>query len=131
MRVGFTGTRDGMSQSQKEAFVIKMYDLQPVEFHHGDCLGADSEAHDIVREFFPKCKIIIWPPKIKTQRAFKNGDVLMKPDEYLTRNKQIVDSTDVLLGSPKASTYESPRSGSWYTIRYARLQGKACHVLER
>jgi hypothetical protein len=52
MKIGFTGTRKGMSQHQKEQFVLKMFELDPSEFRHGDCEGADAEAHDIIREFF-------------------------------------------------------------------------------
>ena len=39
MKVGFTGTRLGMSQNQKEQFVLKLSELDVHEFHHGDCVG--------------------------------------------------------------------------------------------
>lgn len=131
MKVGFTGTRDGMTQRQKEALVLKLMELGPTEFHHGDCKGADEEAHDIVREFFPDCKITVWPPRIAFQRAYKTGDVMMGEMDYIPRDEKIVDSTEVLVGAPRVTDYEEKRSGSWYTIRYARRSGKTNHVLER
>lgn len=40
----------------------------------------------------------------------------------LVRNKDIVESTDVLLACPKGP--EELRSGTWSTVRLARKQGK-------
>lgn len=120
-----------MSQNQKEQFVLLMYHLKPTEFHHGDCEGADAQAHDIVREFFPDVKIVIHPPKSDYLRAFKQGDSSMTPDDYIPRDERIVDSTDYLLGAPKVTDYEERRSGSWYTIRYTRRKNKLYKVLDR
>ena len=50
MKIGFTGSRTGMSDKQKEGLVIKLQEFSFSEFHHGDCKGADEEAHAIVRE---------------------------------------------------------------------------------
>jgi hypothetical protein len=122
MRVGFTGTQEGMSQHQKEQFVLKMLELQPTEFHHGDCIGADSEAHDIVREFFPNVKIVVYPPISTKKRAFKQGDEFKKPESYITRDYKIVDAVEYLIGTPKTNE-EVIRSGTWTTIRYARRIG--------
>jgi hypothetical protein len=63
MKIGFTGSREGMSTHQKEQFVLKLNELGVTEFHHGDCAGADAQAHDIIREFFPNVKIVVHPPK--------------------------------------------------------------------
>jgi|SRR5271165_1024654 len=130
MKIGFTGTREGMSQHQKEQFVLKMLELQPTEFHHGDCEGADAEAHDLVREFFPDVKIIVYPPISFARRAMKQGDIMMEPETYISRDYKIVDNTDYLLGGPK-SNKEVIRSGTWTTIRYARKKNKSHTVLER
>ena len=130
MKVGFTGTQEGMSQHQKEQFVLKMLELHPTEFHHGDCIGADSDAHDIVREFFPNAKIVIYPPILTKKRAFKQGDEFKEPESYITRDYKIVDAVEILIGTPKQNQ-EVIRSGTWTTIRYARRTGKSHIILER
>lgn len=130
MKIGFTGTREGMSQEQKEEFALLLLNLHPTEFHHGDCEGADAEAHDIVRECFPDVEIHVHPPKSNYRQAFKKGDVHYEPEEYLIRDKQIVDMTEFIFGAPK-SDKELKRSGTWYTIRYARSIGRNPHVLKR
>jgi hypothetical protein len=130
VKVGFTGTQLGMSQHQKEQFVLKLFELNPTEFHHGDCIGADAEAHDIVREFFPNVKIHIHPPVYSNKRAFKKGDVIYKEDHYLNRDRRIVESTEYLIGSPKTDK-EELRSGTWTTVRHARKTGKLHKILER
>ena len=130
MKIGFTGTREGMSQHQKEQFVLKLQELGPTEFHHGDCIGADAEAHDIVREFFPDVKIIVYPPVSNYHRAFKQGDETKIPETYITRDYKIVDAVECLIGTPKTNN-EVVRSGTWTTIRYARKTSKVHFVLER
>ncbi len=130
MKVGFTGTRDGMSQHQKEQLVLLLASLGMTEFHHGDCVGADAQAHDIVREWFPDVVIHVRPPIIEFMRAFKTGDVMHAADDYISRDRAIVDSTDVLVGTPKDNNSVS-RSGTWTTIRYAQKHGKVHYVIQR
>ena len=130
MKIGFTGTREGMSQHQKEQFVLKMEELGPTEFHHGDCVGADADAHDIVRAFFPDVKIVVYPPVSTKQRAFRQGDEFKEPESYITRDHKIVDGTECLIGTPLQND-EILRSGTWATIRYGRKTGKTVFVLER
>ena len=129
MKIGFTGTRQGMSQHQKEQFVIKLFDLDLTEFHHGDCKGADAEAHDIVREFFPNVKIVIHPPEKTYTQAFKQGDFSHPVKPYIMRDRDIVRDSDYLIGAPLDK--EVLRSGTWTTIRYARKIGRLHTVLER
>src|ERR1700730_19108648 len=65
---GFTGTRQGMTAEQKSA-LRNFLDGGVGEFHHGDCIGADSEAHDIADE----CGygIILHPPTNYSERAWR------------------------------------------------------------
>lgn len=130
MKVGFTGTQKGMSQNQKEQFVLKLMEMTITEFHHGDCVGADGEAHDIVREFFPDVRIVGHLPQSNGKRAFKKCDEYRDPLPYLVRDRKIVDETDFLIGSPKSDD-EILRSGTWATIRYSRKIDKPRRILER
>lgn len=129
MIVGFTGTREGMSQLQKEQFVVKLFELDIHEFHHGDCIGADADAHDIVREFFPNVKIVTHPPDKTRTQAFRKGDESRVPAPYIMRDKDIVRESEYLIGSPLGA--EIIRSGTWTTIRYARKTSKPYTVLDR
>ncbi len=136
MKVGFTGTRRGMSQYQFEriaAFIDEHDDI--TEFHHGDCVGADAEAHDIF-EAIDGCTIVIHPPKAFRHRAFKHeryffisGKMrLHKPLPYLERNHALVDATDMLVATPFEDK-EIRRSGTWATIRYAQLVDKPIYII--
>jgi len=130
MKVGFTGTREGMSQHQKEQFALKIYDLNPTEFHHGDCEGADAEAHDIIRAIFPNIKIVVHPPKFSSHRAFRVGDEMREPDAYISRDKRIVEETEYLIGAPLVDK-EQIRSGTWTTIRFAKKLNRLYTILHR
>lgn len=126
LRVGFTGTQNGMNTAQRARFVAELHALhfgREVEFHHGDCIGADADAHDLVRALDPGIRIVLHPPAITTKRAWKQGDDVLPAKPYLDRNRDIVDACEVLIACPK-ETEETLRSGTWATIRYARAVGK-------
>jgi hypothetical protein len=121
--VGFTGTRKGMTDAQK-ATVAELMDLMvyearcagiEFEVHHGDCVGADGDFHDICHGQVP---VVIHPPKDPKLRAWCDGDVLPEKP-YLERNRDIVDVCDVLIATPAEDTPQHS-GGTWYTILYAR-----------
>lgn len=127
MKIGFTGTRKGMSAVQKvevRGLVREMFKTLDTnfQFHHGDCVGADAEFHEIVSDFQPSV-IVIHPPINPRARAFCCSKHIMPEKPYLNRNRDIVDACDVLIAAPK-STREELRSGTWTTVRYARKRGK-------
>jgi hypothetical protein len=133
LKLGFTGTRRGMSAFQLEAlrhFLIGFRTTGGIaqEFHHGDCTGADAEAHDIAREL--GIPIHIHPPtdtRLRARCALKSlpayDIVTYNPKSYLERNHDIVDACDWLIAAPGGDK-EVLRSGTWATIRYAMKQGK-------
>ena len=67
MKVGFTGTRHGMTLGQRSAFAHWAFfqrarDTPMTEFHHGACLGADEHAAVIVsEEAVPHPRIVAHP----------------------------------------------------------------------
>lgn len=131
-----------MTQEQKMRFVRLLVELNPCEFHHGDCVGSDAQAHTIVRGVMmvggavlkddPRtvgnCKIVVHPPIIRTHRAYCPGDETRFEKEYLIRNRRIVIETDIVVAAPK-SAEEEIRSGTWSTIRYARKLGREVRIV--
>ena len=91
------------------------------EFHHGDCVGADGEAHDIVHLLSDGVgvQVHVRPGPYTFVRAFKKGDVKYEQKSYFARNRDIVDSVDFMFATPN-SFEEQTHGGTWYTIRYAR-----------
>lgn len=124
VKIGFTGTRRGMTPVQKAAFFefIQPYAYyENVLFIHGDCIGADKEAHDMMRTI-KSVKIKARIPDRSSNRAFCDADIIEKPKDYLSRNHDIVNECDYLVACPRSA--EERRSGTWATIRYARKCGK-------
>lgn len=128
MRIGFTGTRAGMTNSQKEYIATLLKGINPLALHHGDCIGADEEVHAIAQSL--GIAIVVHPPLDTHQQAFVRGPVIetKEPKEYLQRNQDIVDDTDYLLACPKEN-FMVTRSGTWYTVRYAKKVGRVTTLI--
>ena len=127
MIIGFTGTQEGMTKYQYDSVVQVCSALPIIEFHHGDCVGADAQAHGIAK-WILNCKIHIHPPTNKIKRAFKSGNVIYVEKPYSERNRNIVDICEFLIATPK-SKLEEIRSGTWATIRYARKKNKKMCII--
>lgn len=127
IRLGFTGTRRELPAEQAttlrmmlEAFAGRFH---RVEFHHGDCVGADAEAHRIARDL--GFSIVIHPPIVRDNRAFCNGSsgvIVLRERDYMPRNRCIVNDSKRLIACP-FTDHEIQRSGTWATVRYARKIG--------
>lgn len=123
MKIGVTGTREGLSTDQMVSLFSTLIDLgamfDSMELHHGDCIGADATAHDIAISL--SWKVVVHPPTKDTARAFKVGTSIAPALPYLARNRQIVDDVDVLIVLPKQNELPTSdtRGGTWYTYRYA------------
>ena len=97
--LGFTGTRYGLTDAQGLRLYDSLLALKRKEniFRHGDCIGADAQAHDLASEL--GFHIIIHPGN-KGNRAYKKGHEILEPRVYLLRNMDIVDSCDILVACP-------------------------------
>ena len=128
MKIGFTGSRLGMTPVQYRAVRQLLAQLRSKidSCHHGDCLGADESFHNLARLF--KLKLIIHPPTKPNFRAFLDGDETREPKDYLIRNKEMVDEVDRLIACPHTRK-EVLRSGTWATVRYARKKGVLVTIL--
>lgn len=123
VKFGFSGTREGMSANQKD-FIFHLMQDKMGEFHHGDCIGADAEAHDIATML--GWKVCIHPPLDESLRAYKTGAIQYAKAPYKVRNKNIVEKTAVLLAAPKAF---DGRGGTWNTIEWAKRLKRQFYII--
>lgn len=127
--IGFTGTREGLTEKQYLTLraQITRRSLSPAAiFRHGDCIGADSDAHDVVRNC-SHARIIGHPPTKGALRAYRQCDHIMPERPYLDRNRDIVNMSDELIACPDGP--ERQRSGTWSTVRYALKVGKKVTII--
>lgn len=115
-----------MAPGQKERLTELLRSLKPTEFHHGDCVGADCEAHNILRSLGTYI-IHGHPPSNPSHRAWCRFNAIEPEAPYLTRNKHIVDATGGLIACPNGP--ERLRSGTWSTVRYAIKRKKPIFVI--
>lgn len=125
--IGFSGTRRGATASQLAQLETRLVELhQPgAEFHHGDCVGSDAQAHDIARRL--GYRIVGHPPVQAALRAWCDCDELRRPAPYVERDSWIVAESDRLLATPDGP--KRPHSGTWLTIGIADADGVAYEVI--
>lgn len=126
MIIGFTGTREDITEAQK-AWLTNTFDaLQIDQLHHGACTGADAFAHDLAVE--RNIPVVVHPP-IKTnflaaQCLIPRPNVVVLPAKpYLNRNKDIVGCSNGMIALPKNHEPQNnmePSGGTWYTVRFAQ-----------
>lgn len=127
MKLGFTGTSQGITTKQFDELVNIIKGFKPTSVSHGDCVGADATFHDICESL--NIPIDIYPPENTEKRAWKKNATNMWPEKaYIKRDHDIVDSCDILIGCPRLMS-EELRSGTWATIRYARKKDKEVIIL--
>ena len=127
MKIGITGTRNGFSDKQKETFLKYLEEhnlLKTVtEFHQGNCIGVDVEA---TRIFYEKTNAVIHahlPEKKELIGTTKYNHVNCKPKNYFARNRDIVNSSDIIIVVPREMKHQS-FGGTWYTHDYALKRSK-------
>lgn len=125
LRMGFTGSRGGMTPEQKAG--VNEVLMRAAWLHHGDCLGADSEAHDMALGL--GAKVCVHPPLDSGLRAYRSGNDCRPPQRYLVRNRDIVRETQELVAAPSGPEKDNPRSGTWATIRYARAMRRMVTIV--
>lgn len=127
--VGFTGTRNGLTEQQQK-IVRGLFEFVEIsELHHGACFGADAEAVEIIgrmREGGWVCRIVAHPGDrgaLSSQPSLAASDEVLPCRPMLERNRHIVDASGSMIACP-AEMQEEQRSGTWATIRYARKRKK-------
>jgi len=127
MNIGFTGTRMTPTQAQEET-LRNLLMFSKGSLHHGDCVGADALAHRLALE--AEFKVWIHPPVDEKLRAFCTDATILPPKTHFERNRDIVNSTEILIAVPFTDE-EQPTGGTWYTVAYARKRRKPIYIIER
>lgn len=127
MKVGFTGTRAGMTDGQREV-VSNLLMVHNVTFAvHGKCIGADTDFHGLVGAHSDLTWIKIRPGPIKEMQGNCVGHEELPPEPHFKRNRAIVDDADLMFATP-ATTFETS-GGTWYTINYTKKVKKPLIII--
>lgn len=129
MILGFTGTRKGLSNKQKDQLLVILSALKDRvnELHHGGAHGADRQAMRLARQLRYD---IHWHPCADIATDLYADDVWHDTFPPLVRNRHIAELCEVLIAGP-FTDQEELRSGTWATVRYARQAGKPVVMLSR
>lgn len=127
MIIGFSGTSNGATQQQRTTLRYLFNELQISVLHHGDCIGADCQAHRIARQLF--ARIVIHPPINDTKQARLPADETLPAAPYLVRNRAIVDASQGVITCPVGTVEQFRGSGTWHIIRYARKTKKRLWII--
>lgn len=136
MRIGFTGTSEGMLAHQRSTVrelmlqLIARKKLLP-EGHHGLCIGADAQFNDLCDEL--AVYTVGYPGVTKSGKPYKRATVLVchtyPEKQFLKRNRDIVAAVDVMIATPRQFDEQWMGSGTWATIRYARKMKKELYIV--
>lgn len=128
MKVGFTGTREGLTAQQHRTLGRILMKLAPAEFHHGACVGADEQAAALLDTLDMRggCDEFAYPSTFGnlTSQNLHTARRVAKPKAALMRNRDIVRACDILIACPKEEE-EVLQSGTWSTVRYCKNEHSA------
>jgi hypothetical protein len=126
--VGFTGTREGISQAQSEILstLLQRVHRPKAQFWHGNCEGADTQAAILADQI--GFITVAWPGPDPKRWGDYTSKIMNTPDMYLSRNKTIVDGCQLLIACP-LQVKMITRSGTWSTVRYAKKRNKTTFMI--
>lgn len=133
-QIGFTGTRNGMTPAQRLAVIAVVQEVtRGAAFvaHHGDCVGADAEFHDLCR-MEPLSAIVVHPGPLEDlpNQAGRVGDSRRESAPHMRRNKNIVMASMVMIAAP-FEPVEQTQGGTWRTIEMARKAKRPLAIVWR
>jgi hypothetical protein len=140
MKVGFTGTRNGMTPDQRKAFIDIVADAPIDQFHHGACVGADTDAV-VALSFIRRetCRIIAHPGK--SAKGGENDDLsflaielsneVLEAKTHFARNRDIVAHAELMIACPCHADpiTTTTRGGTAYTVMQARSRSRELWII--
>jgi hypothetical protein len=126
MKIGITGTRKCITQEQQKSLHDLLESFIPYEMHHGDCIGADAQAHSVA--ILHEQKTVLHKPINTSLVANCLGDEERLPLEYHARDRQIVIETDILIALPLTEPMQT-RGGTYYTFSFSEKMKKPSIII--
>ena len=130
-KIGITGTRSGGTLPQLGSLANLLQGIvtreSTIELHHGDCEGVDVQA----AIFASKMGIhtVCHPPVDESHRANHESDTILPQQTHFARNRNIVDTCDLLIVIPYQDEWQS-LGGTWYTHDYAIKKGVPVMIIQ-
>lgn len=130
MKLGFTGTRKGMTDDQLDTlYAWLMFCKDEVEeVHFGLCRGSDAQFYHMLLAVKPDAYIVGHPCDLIDQQVILPCDELRPVEASIRRNHDIVDEVDTMLATPE--TFKNVlRSGTYSCLRYAAAVNRDLNIV--
>lgn len=132
MKVGFSGSRDGLTDAQRRSLEKLLLEIDEdgviEEVAHGDCVGADEDFHCLAKKLLPNASVVIHPPANSALRAFCIGTEIREEKSYNIRNAEIVRESDIVIACPQTAI-SKPHSGTWNVVNMTRKYGRNLFII--
>jgi hypothetical protein len=127
MIVGFSGSRNGMNQTQLDNLAMVLTTLPITEVRHGANIGADLQFHNL--SILLQFKVVLHPSNNpKRQTPCPGAAYSFAPQSHYARNRHIVNASSVLISVPE-STIRDIQIGGWFIVHYAEEHAKRVILL--
>ena len=126
MIIGFTGTRNGMTEEQVNSVREVIKELCPSQGIHGDCLGADEDFNKLCLEAGAETSCL--PCTLEGMRANCTKEIA-EPKSPMQRNRDIVILAHAMIACPPNYTKIKRGSGTWATIGFTRRAKKPLYIV--
>jgi len=130
MKIGFTGSRVGLTKAQKQTLLERLQETaSDSEFLHGGCIGADEQAAGMAGNL--GYILIEFPSDLPHMRTRLISHETRSPRKPLARNDDIIRECELLFACPKETEEPKPApgQGTWSTVRHARRFNRATIII--
>lgn len=126
LRVGYTGTRHGLTAPQRltlERYLRALrHRYEVIQGDHGMCVGGDDQFNTLCHDLH---LLTGGHPPVDGKYVVNCVvDEIFPAKPYLMRDHDIVDISRWLIACPRELAEQWRGSGTWATIRYAEKMGK-------
>ena len=130
MRIGFIGTRMGMTAAQLKRVNEAVDRLDMCKALIGDRVGADVQFASLAYARLPATAVDCFPIASDPHRAelVRDGTTVREPSGEFEAYRQIISEADTLIIAPREMVEQQPR-GTWYSAVEAGRVGKRTIVV--